>query len=145
MRAVVVVLTLSAGCEFIVPPTGPSGMAPGTNNGTGGGGTTQPPASSSPTPVSEDAGAATTPAVVDMGHAPIGSACSSDGQCGYGLVCGKSFFAGQQMVQIPGGYCTMDCKNAPCPTGSVCTTFSFGQYCTSSCPPDPCRTAEGYE
>ena len=47
----------------------------------------------------------------------IGDACTTDGECGPGVLCVNRNFA-------PGGYCTIACKvedpNTTCPTGSTC-------------------------
>lgn len=89
-----------------------------------------------------DAGTST--AGPDMAQQRVGTACAGDSDCDPGLFCAKSFGVGPPRVDIPGGYCTLDCSNAACPANSVCVTFSFGKYCASSCPPDPCRTQSGY-
>jgi len=42
---------------------------------------------------------------------------------------------------IPGGYCSLDCRMATCPTGSVCsTTFGTTRLCLQVCPAGGCRT-----
>jgi hypothetical protein len=50
----------------------------------------------------------------------VGAACSSDGDCSKGLVCD---------TKQPNGYCTLDCKSADCPTGSVCVSNSCRRTC----------------
>jgi hypothetical protein len=137
------VAVLVAGCSFDVI---------GTNVGDPtGGGTGSTPSPTQSVPDGPDAGLpATTPTPTptptvgpDMAMQRIGTACTSDAQCDPGLLCAKSFGAGPGRVDIPGGYCTLDCSKGPCPANSFCETFTFGKYCLSDCPPDTCRGA-GY-
>jgi hypothetical protein len=44
-------------------------------------------------------------------YKPVGSACAADADCGPGERCSTA---------VPGGYCTLDCSNAVCPSGSAC-------------------------
>ena len=77
----------------------------------------------------------------DKQNLPIGSPCSTSGQCGTG-----KFFCD---LGHPNGYCKADChKDADCPTGAVCAgagIVSPGE-CHKACPHGAadCRTAEGY-
>jgi hypothetical protein len=145
MRAWVLSATLMIGCSFHVPGVNVPPGDPG-----GGGPYTPSPVASTPNPPSDaDAGMSAT-APPDMSAPPhmtaprVGTACTDDTQCDPGLFCAKSFGIGAGRVDIPGGYCTLDCKGGKaCPANSACATFSFGQFCVSSCPPDPCR--EGYQ
>jgi hypothetical protein len=142
MRAVFgVVALLVAGCSFDVI---------GTNVGDPAGAVT-PPAPTQSLPDGADAGATkpTPPpppatGTPDMAQQRVGTACTADAECDPGLTCAKSFGIGPGHVDIPGGYCTLDCSSAACPANSICVTFSFGKFCGSTCPPDPCRTAAGY-
>ena len=128
-----------AGCSFDVigtnvgdPTAGtgdPSSPTQSVPSGVDGG---APPAQSPPPP--------TNPSPGDMAQQRIGTACMTDAQCDPGLTCGKSFGSGPGKVDIPGGYCTLDCSKNACPADSVCVTFNFGKFCESTCPPDPCRT-----
>jgi serine protease len=79
-----------------------------------------------------------------MAQQRVGTACTADAQCDPGLFCAKTFGVGPGRIDIPGGYCTLECSSAACPANSICVTFSFGKYCASTCPPDPCRTSTGY-
>ncbi len=72
---------------------------------------------------------------------PIGSACSTSGQCGTG-----KFFCD---TEHPNGYCKADCHgDADCPTGSVCAGAGVVApgACHKTCPngPSDCRVSEGY-
>jgi len=77
----------------------------------------------------------------DKQNQPIGSPCTTSGQCGTG-----KFFCD---LDHPNGYCKADChKDSDCPTGSVCAgagMVSPGE-CHKACPngASDCRTAEGY-
>lgn len=77
----------------------------------------------------------------DIQRLPIGSPCTTSGQCGTG----KFFCA----VDHPNGYCKADChKDSDCPNGSVCAgagMVSVGE-CHKTCPhgPSDCRVSEGY-
>ncbi|MCA1664805.1 MAG: hypothetical protein LC659_11135 [Myxococcales bacterium] len=142
MRAVLCVMALVvAGCSFDVvgtnvdpslpvasPSPSPTQSVP---NGPDGGAT-------KPTPPPPATGAP------DMAVERVGTACTVDAECDPGLTCVKSFGAGPGRVDIPGGYCTLECSSAACPANSMCVTFTFGKYCASTCPPDPCRTSSGY-
>jgi len=141
MRAVLgVVALMAAGCSFDVI---------GTNVGDPAGPVT-PPSPTQSLPDEPDAGATkpTPPppstGTPDMAQQRVGTACTADAQCDPGLTCARSFGIGPGHVDIPGGYCTLDCSSAACPANSMCVTFSFGKYCASTCPPDPCRTSTGY-
>lgn len=125
----------AAGCTFDVigtyvdpnaPPSSPTQSVPSGDTDAGA------PATQPAPPMN--------PAGPDMAQQRIGTACTTDAQCDPGLTCGKTFGAGPGKVDIPGGYCTLDCSKNACPTGSVCVTFTFGKFCESDCPPDPCRT-----
>jgi hypothetical protein len=127
-----------AGCSFSVI---------GTNTGDPAGGSATPSPTQSVPDVPDAGVPATTPTPTptgpDMATQRVGTACTSDAQCDPGLFCAKSFGIGPGRVDIPGGYCTLDCSSTACPANSFCETFNFGKYCISSCPPDPCRGA-GY-
>lgn len=46
---------------------------------------------------------------------------------------------------FPGGYCTQDCLQRPCPGGSYCVSEGSIRYCVRQCSDDAeCRTTEGY-
>lgn len=127
-----------AGCSFQVhgidapngnnapsPPMTPSGSSP----------------NSSMTPPTDDAGVPA-PVSGDMATVHVGAPCAGNSECGNaGLFCARSFWDGQssRWVNVPGGYCTMDCSNSSCPAGSTCATIGVGHYCLADCPPDPCR------
>jgi hypothetical protein len=143
MRAGCIVALVVAGCSFDVI---------GTNVGDPAGGPTGTPSPTQSLPDSPDMATTTPPPSMpppsmppgpDMSQQPVGTACTSDAQCGAGLFCAKSFGVGPGRIDIPGGYCTLDCSSTACPADSFCSTFTFGKYCLSSCPPDPCRT--GYK
>jgi hypothetical protein len=128
-----VVAVAVAGCSFDVI---------GTNVGDPTGGSTGSPTQS--VPDGPDSGIAATPP--PSGSSPdmasqrrVGTACTSNAQCDPGLICGMTFGVGAGKIDIPGGYCTLDCTSAACPANSFCATFTFGKFCMSSCPPDPCR------
>jgi hypothetical protein len=77
----------------------------------------------------------------DVQRLPIGSPCTTSGQCGLG----KFFCA----VDHPGGYCKADChQDSDCPSGSVCAGAGMVSpgACHKVCPngPSDCRVAEGY-
>lgn len=158
MRAWLLALTLSAGCMFQLqgPPAETGSGAGGTSDnggGSGGNGSTtgttgQPPPAQ---PTGPDAGTPDpTPAPTsppDMAIPPIGAPCMTDADCGGGgRVCGHDFRDGQVNISVPGGYCTKSCSSGnPCPSGSTCIAFSFGDWCESNCPtPDPCSRT-GYD
>jgi hypothetical protein len=94
--------------------------------------TPPPPPGNAPTPPST---------MPDMAQQRVGTACKADGDCDPGLTCATTFFVGLTKIDIPAGYCTLDCSAATtvCPVNSFCGSFSFGKFCLSSCPPDPCR------
>jgi hypothetical protein len=128
-----------AGCSFDVigvntgdpaGPADPSAPTQSVPSAADGGTTTQPTPPPPPTPPG------TTP---DMAQQRVGTPCTADAQCDPGLFCAKSFGVGPGHIDIPGGYCTLDCSSTACPPSSVCSTTAFGKYCMSSCPPDPCR------
>ncbi len=139
MRSLALVGLLLAGCQFSVV-----GTSVGDPTGGAGGTTTPqqaPPTSSSPPPGSSasDGGAsASTPDLAGV-QQRVGTPCMTNAECDPGMMCARTFYVGLQKVDIPGGYCTLDCNNAACPANSFCATFAFGRYCASSCPPDPCR------
>ncbi len=60
--------------------------------------------------------------------APIGGACSSDGECAGSATCGKNW---------PGGYCVMQCTGTPsvCPANSLCAHLAgdSNSYCFDTC------------
>jgi hypothetical protein len=67
--------------------------------------------------------------------APIGAACSTDGECAGSAICGTNW---------PGGYCLMTCTGAAsvCPTNSLCTRLTGlnDSYCFDTCSTDrDCR------
>ncbi len=68
-------------------------------------------------------------------YLPIGSACSSSGQCGTTPFDCKATY--------PGGYCEKPCTiDANCPTDSLCA----GTVCRRKCGAlADCRSAAGYE
>jgi hypothetical protein len=72
--------------------------------------------------------------VCESSSAPaIGSACTMDSQCGAGRVCLP------ETGGWPGGYCSLDCTSATCPTGSTCITGVVAiDVCLADCPP-ACR------
>jgi hypothetical protein len=156
MRLMVLLSTLLAGCAFEVHGTHPTASDPGAAGGdpasgdpAGGSAAPDPmpgPVSSTPDPAS-GAGqpdlAMSAPA--DMAAAlRVGIACTDDKQCDSGLFCAKTSGAGPTKIDVPGGYCTLDCHvNRACPSGSLCVTLSVGSFCQSLCPPDPCRA--GYK
>jgi len=129
---------LVAGCSFDVI---------GTNVGDPNG-TPAPPSPTQSVPSGADAGApatqppapTTTPPGPDMAQQRVGTPCMTDAQCDPGLFCAKSFGVGPGHVDIPGGYCTLECSHTACPANSICASLSIGKYCESTCPPDPCRT-----
>ena len=67
-------------------------------------------------------------------YLPIGSRCSSAGQCGT-----RPFTCN---AALPGGYCERDCTtDGDCPMDAVCVT----QRCRRRCQvPNDCRVHEGY-
>lgn len=72
---------------------------------------------------------------------PIGSPCTTSGQCGTG-----KFFCDHAH---PNGYCKADCHaDGDCPIGSVCAGAGIiaPGACHKTCPngASDCRTAEGY-
>ena len=77
----------------------------------------------------------------DVQRLPIGSPCTTSGQCGTG-----KFFCD---TEHPNGYCKADChKDTDCPQGSVCAgagIVSPGE-CHKQCPNgiSDCRASEGY-
>ncbi len=141
MRASFMVAVLVTGCSFDVIGTNVGGPNGGNQSGPA-------PTPSQPAPTASDGGAPPeqpqppgNPAPpADMAQQRIGTACTTDPQCDPGLVCATSFGVGPGHVNVPGGYCTLDCSKSACPTNSVCVTFTFGKFCESTCPPDPCRT-----
>lgn len=136
---------LLAGCQFSVIGTPVGGNAPGQSQAPPVDDTTQPqsPPTSSTPPAPADADLAVPPGT-DMSVERVGTPCTADNQCDPGLICAKTFYVGVTKVDIPGGYCTLNCGNDPsvCPANSFCGSFNFGRYCLSNCPPDPCR--KGY-
>jgi hypothetical protein len=63
----------------------------------------------------------------------IGSACTMDSQCGAGRICLP------EAGGWPGGYCSLDCTSATCPSGSTCITGAVDiDVCLANCPP-ACR------
>ncbi len=69
----------------------------------------------------------------------VGSACSTNNDCGPGGVC---------ITELPGGYCAISgCSDAsPCPAGSSCWGFGdAGDFCIKDCESESeCRVSEGY-
>ena len=134
MRAGCLVAVVMAGCSFDVV---------GTTVGDPSGGATGTPSPTQSVPDKPDAGPTTnTPppgTSPDMATQRVGTACTTDAQCDPGLFCGKTFGLGPGRVDIPGGYCTLDCTSSACPANSFCQAFTFGKFCLSACPPDPCR------
>jgi hypothetical protein len=66
---------------------------------------------------------------VDQQRLPIGSACSTSGQCGTG-----KFFCD---LSHANGYCKAECgKDADCPTGAVCVGAGMilAGACARACP-----------
>ena len=139
MRVGCMMAILVAGCSFDVI---------GTTVGDPSGGSNTPSSPTQSVPSTDDAGAPatqppappTTPPPADMAEQRVGTACTDNAHCDPGLICAKSFGVGPGHVDVPGGYCTLDCSKTACPADSVCVTFTFGKYCESTCPPDPCRT-----
>jgi hypothetical protein len=79
----------------------------------------------------------------DVQRLPIGSPCTTSGDCGTG-----KFFCATAAEGHPNGYCKKDCKvDADCPSGSVCAgagTVSSGE-CHKVCTQlSDCRASEGY-
>ena len=66
-----------------------------------------------PAPVGDDAGAPI-----------VGAACSASQPCGFGLTC---------LGDFPGGYCTVVCESASCPSGSICDRGIAPPLCTDAC------------
>jgi hypothetical protein len=62
----------------------------------------------------------------------VGDACSAATPCAGGGLC-LTQFPGRGNGDIPGGYCTLDCKSTPCPLGSVCQDFGKDRYCVLTC------------
>lgn len=151
MRAWVLLLGLTAGCQLslhapggqVVDTGGPTGVGDngGTTPSSGSGQDPQPPMTPDPVPTPDMAQPPVSLPPPDMATVPIGAACGSDADCGGSpRVCGKDFRLGATTIKVPGGYCTMSCSpSVKCPDGSACVAFSFGSWCESLCPnPDPC-------
>jgi hypothetical protein len=69
-------------------------------------------------------------------YLPVGSRCSSSGQCGT-TPYDCSFASG-----LVGGYCTKSCTtDGDCPLDSTCQAHSCFRRCTKD---SDCREAEGY-
>jgi hypothetical protein len=69
-------------------------------------------------------------------YLPIGSRCTSSGQCGTNPF--------DCLVTYPGGYCERPCTtDGDCPQDAVCdpTPHACRRKCKT---PDDCRTSEGY-
>jgi hypothetical protein len=65
---------------------------------------------------------------------PIGSACTTDSECGAGRICLPEFDGWL------GGYCSLDCTSAVCPSGSTCISGATSiDICLVNCPP-ACRS-----
>jgi hypothetical protein len=65
---------------------------------------------------------------------PIGSRCSSNGDCGT-----KPYNCN---TSHPGGYCQKDCAtDGDCPTDSLCIALECRRKCSTSA---DCRSSEGY-
>lgn len=147
MRVWALALALVAGCTFTIDgmDVPASGAAPGSAADPGTPPVADTPVADTPAPTPDAAAPDPAPAPPpDMAQAlVVGTPCTANADCATGLVCGKSFNTAAGVVKVPGGYCTLDCSNATCPTGSFCGSFSFGKFCLSDCPPDPCR--KGYQ
>ena len=143
MRWIALVVVLS-GCSFEV--TGVGGGASSANPGDKPPQMTLPPAqvgppSEPPTTTNTDP----VPATPDLAQAPatrsskIGDSCDDiKDPCAADQVCEhRTSLLGPE---IPGGYCSIDCQNTPCPKGSVCsTTFGSTRVCLQACPTSGCR------
>jgi len=120
-----------AGCSFDVI---------GTNVGDPAGGSPATPSPTQSVPDGPDSGIAATPpptAGPDMATQRVGTACTSNTQCDPGLICGKTFGVGAGKIDIPGGYCTLDCTTTACPANSFCATFTFGKFACRRVRPIP--------
>jgi hypothetical protein len=128
MRWRVVSMLLFTGCAFHVP-----GVDPGPSAG-GGGANDDPGAASAPASPADLA-------IDDGGWVPqssrIGDPCDDKMKvCATGQVCEtKSAFGGD----IPGGYCSMDCRTAACPSDSQCSPGTTIRLCLLNCPVAGCR------
>jgi hypothetical protein len=124
VRWSVLALVVSAGCAFQVPGVGPGSSSTGGNDPAG----SQDAATPAPLPVGDGAVPEST---------QIGAACDAlKHPCPAPLTCDTK--AG--FVDVPGGYCTMDCTSTSCPTGSQCS-ISWGgvRVCIEDCPAAGCR------
>jgi hypothetical protein len=70
----------------------------------------------------------------------IGDPCDpSKNPCSKGQTCETKVVI---QGDVPGGYCSQDCKNTPCPAGSQCSTQWTNHICIETCPAAGCR--QGY-
>lgn len=144
MRWRVMVMLLCAGCAFQVPGVGPSpsvgggGTAPADNNDDPGD-SFAPVAPLDPGPAPP---APPAPPAVDGGLAPesshIGDPCDDKkNACLAGQVCETKTSFGSD---IPGGYCTISCKTAACPSDAQCSVgWGTTRVCIETCPATGCR------
>jgi hypothetical protein len=73
-----------------------------------------------------------------VGSVSVGAACTADMACNPAA---GGFCLTQS--QFPGGYCTLDCSTAMCPSGSSCWSVGMQSICLDNCmSPAECR--QGY-
>lgn len=132
----------------------PDGGAPTPDGGTPTpDGSTPIPDGSTPTP---DGG--TPDGSIPTMPGNIGASCAEDGDCTAvaGGSCMTSFGAGGFALELPGGYCTLECTPSTlpggtdeCPAGSACFGGGIGGFgggfCAKTCTASSdCRASEGY-
>jgi hypothetical protein len=61
----------------------------------------------------------------------VGAPCERPTDCDSGMVCASG---------LPDGYCTLDCSEITCPSGTECATYGGGSFCFDACTSDTqCR------